>query len=43
MTKEIEVKTMDSLSVIENINANAVSSTLGKINQFQQIVQSQFK
>lgn len=43
MTKEIEVKTMDSLSVIENINANAVSNTLGKINQFQQIVQSQFK
>ncbi|TIH66344.1 hypothetical protein EWQ15_30055, partial [Klebsiella pneumoniae] len=43
MTKEIEVKTMDSLSVIENINANAVSSTLAKINQFQQIVQSQFK
>lgn len=41
--KEIEVKEkVDSLSLIENLNTGAVAGTLGKINQFQQVVQAQF-
>lgn len=41
--KEIEVKEkVDSLSLIENLNSGAIAGTLGKINQFQQVVQSQF-
>lgn len=41
--KEIEVKEkVDSLSLIENLNSGAIAGTLGKINQFQQVVQAQF-
>lgn len=41
--KEIEVREkVDSLSLIENLNSGAIAGTLGKINQFQQVVQAQF-
>lgn len=42
-TNQMDAKKVDSLSIIENINANAVNTTLTKINQFQKIVQSQFR